>query len=118
MSGSKPRLTPQQAIELREAAKTGVTCRELAQRYGIGRTAVRNYLRGQIQAPEIVAVSPRPVYLAAGRRPKLSYAQAVLLRAMASEGVRRADIARQFGLSPSGVKKYLGFRQKSRLLAA
>jgi DNA-binding CsgD family transcriptional regulator len=118
MSGSKPRLTPQQAIELREAAKTGVTCKDLALRYGIGRTAVRNYLRGQIQAPEIVAVSPRPVYLAAGRRPKLTNEQAVLMRSMSGQGIKPTELGRRFGLSPSGVKRYLKFSQKSRLLAA
>lgn len=117
MSGSKPRLTPEQAAQLRAEARTGVTCADLARQYGIGRTAVRNYLHGRIQAPEIVAVSPRPVYLATGRRPKLSREQVVMLRSLASGGARDPELSRRFGVTPKTVRRYLRGWQKSRLLA-
>ena len=117
MSGSKPRLTPEQVTEMRSLFQSG-TCRaKLGERYGVSETTVRNYLFCEIQCPAIAAVSPFKLYALPGKPPKLSRDEVAQMHALAAQGVAKRALARQFGITPHGIRKYLRGDVKGRRVA-
>lgn len=117
MSGSKPRLTPEQVTEMRALFQSGVRRAELGERYGVSETTIRNYLFCEIQHPSIAAVSPFKLYALPGKPPKLSRDQVVKLHWLAAQGIPQRKLGRRFGLSQRGVCKYLNGEIKGRRIA-
>jgi len=118
MRGARPRLTPDQVVEMRAAAQAGTTRAALSLRYGVGESAIGNYLRGDLQSAEIVAVSPTPIYLNAGRRPRLTPQQKISLVCKYRAGSTRAELGREFGIAHKTVSQYLRDTHKNPALWA
>ena len=92
------RLTRAQVIEARAAAREGATCRELARRYGVAKTTMRQLLLGLTwrHLPGALAELPRPY-------PGLTDEQIRQARQAREAGATYESLARNLGCAYSSV---------------